>query len=297
MVDTVVVNSTTPPEDPNHAQNMIDKIDNANSVTPPQEGGQSEPPKDDRPGWLPEKFKSPEDLAKAYEELQSKLGGKSTDNKDTPPDNTADDKNSKLAGYDPTQHQKTDADIQWEIETYGSAMKDIFDKAGLKASVISAEFHKTGAFPEYAYEKLQEAGFSRAVVDGYLNGQQQKASYQNEKATAEIKDAVGGEKVFTDMVEWAKVNLSQGEIDAYNKSIDSGDKNVAALAVQGLFARFQAARPTEPNLLKGATSGTASADAYESIAQLQKDMKSEEYKNDPAFRAKVERKLANSNIL
>jgi hypothetical protein len=30
----------------------------------------------DRPEWLPEKYKSPEDLAKAYKELESKLGNK-----------------------------------------------------------------------------------------------------------------------------------------------------------------------------------------------------------------------------
>ena len=33
----------------------------------------------DRPEWLPEKFKTPEDLAKSYTELQSKLGSKDED--------------------------------------------------------------------------------------------------------------------------------------------------------------------------------------------------------------------------
>lgn len=32
------------------------------------------PTKDERPDWLPEKFKSPEEMAKAYGELQTKLG-------------------------------------------------------------------------------------------------------------------------------------------------------------------------------------------------------------------------------
>jgi len=29
---------------------------------------------EDRPGWLPEKFKSPEDMANAYSELEKKMG-------------------------------------------------------------------------------------------------------------------------------------------------------------------------------------------------------------------------------
>ena len=37
---------------------------------------QAEAPASDRPEWLPEKFKSPEDLAKSYTELSQKLGGK-----------------------------------------------------------------------------------------------------------------------------------------------------------------------------------------------------------------------------
>jgi len=34
------------------------------------------PPPTDRPEWLPEKYNSPEDLAKAYKELESKIGSK-----------------------------------------------------------------------------------------------------------------------------------------------------------------------------------------------------------------------------
>ena len=34
---------------------------------------------EDRPEWLPEKYKSGEDLAKAYKELESKLGTKDED--------------------------------------------------------------------------------------------------------------------------------------------------------------------------------------------------------------------------
>lgn len=41
------------------------------------EGSTSSPT--DRPEWLPEKYKSPEDLAKAYKELESKLGNKEED--------------------------------------------------------------------------------------------------------------------------------------------------------------------------------------------------------------------------
>lgn len=37
---------------------------------------QASAPQTERPEWLPEKFNAPEDLAKSYQELQSKLGAK-----------------------------------------------------------------------------------------------------------------------------------------------------------------------------------------------------------------------------
>ena len=36
-------------------------------------------PTGDRPEWLPEKYKTPEDLAKGYKELESKIGTKEED--------------------------------------------------------------------------------------------------------------------------------------------------------------------------------------------------------------------------
>jgi hypothetical protein len=73
--------------------------------------------------------------------------------------------------------------------------------------------------------------------------------------------------------------------------------NQAKLAAAGMYQKFSASRPSEPNLFKGTTNAGQSSDVYESIAQMQKDMANPDYAKDPAFRARVERKLARSNIL
>jgi hypothetical protein len=265
MVDTVVINGTTPTEDPAHAQAMIDKIDQANGVTPPQDG--ETPPTDnkieDRPQWLPEKFKSPEDLAKAYAELESKLG-KPADAKDAP-----------------TDTPPSDQQVQDELASKGLNLAD-----------FSTEFREKGELSQESYDALEKAGYPRNYVDQFIEGQKaQNALYESE-----IKAAAGGDQQFAEMVDWARANLSPEEINAYNAAIDSGDRAKAKLAVAGVAQRFQAARPSEPNLFKGATSANTTVEAYESIAQMQKDMAHPDYAKDPAFRAKVERKLANSNI-
>jgi hypothetical protein len=265
MVDTVVINSTQPTEDPAHVAAMIAKADAAG--TPPAEGENTQSPDDqteDRPSWLPEKFKSPEDLAKAYNELQAKLSGKTPEA--TEPDNQA---------------QPDDKQVQ-----------DALQSKGLDLNTFSEEFSKNGVLSPESYEALEKAGYPRNYVDQYIEGQKARGALYE----SEVKSVAGGEAQFAEMQEWARVNLSVEEINAYNKAIDSGDPSQAKLAVAGIYQKFAANRPSEPNLFKGSNSAPSS-DVYESIAQMQKDMATPEYKLDPAFRAKVERKLARSNIL
>lgn len=266
MVDTVIVNSTTPTEDPAHEQAMIDKIDAANA-TPVTDGNTppSDPPTEDRPQWLPEKFKSPEDMAKAYAALESKLGKPA---EATPP-------------ADPTATPPTDQ-VADELAT-----------KGLDLSEFSQEFNTKGELSAGSYDALEKAGYPRNIVDQYIDGQKAQAALYE----SEVKAVAGGDKGFAEMVDWATANLSPAEIQAYNNAIDSGDPNQAKLAVGGIYARFAAVRPTEPSLFNGNTGSAQSSDSYESIAQMQKDMAHPDYKADPAFRAKVERKLARSNIL
>lgn len=267
MVDTVIVNSTTPTEDPAHAQAMIDKIDAANAV-PPTDGDNtppSDPPTEDRPQWLPEKFKSPEDMAKAYAELESKLGKPA---EPTPP-------------VDPNAVPPSDQ------------VADELASKGLNLADFSTEFSTKGELSAESYEALEKAGYPRNYVDQFIEGQKAQAALYE----SEVKAIAGGDKNFSEMQEWAKANLSPQEIQAYNNAIDSGNREQAKLAVAGVHAKFAAARPSEPSLFSGNTASAQSSDVYESIAQMQKDMAHPDYKADPAFRAKVERKLARSQIL
>jgi hypothetical protein len=64
-----LLSSNSAPQDTNAAPQNSQITDSVTQVAP--EG--------DRPEWLPEKYKSPEDLAKAYKELETKLGTKEED--------------------------------------------------------------------------------------------------------------------------------------------------------------------------------------------------------------------------
>ncbi|QFP93676.1 capsid assembly scaffolding protein [Ralstonia phage P-PSG-11-1] len=273
-VDSVVIKQPEAPvEDQAHIDAMVAKVDAANT---PTETDTPEVPAEVRPQWLPEKFKSPEDLAKAYAELEGKLGGKKDD---APP--PADDKAAK-----------SDETPDPDKATPDDASKALSEK-GLSFDEFSAEFAQKGELTAESYEKLEKAGIPKAVVDQYIAGQQAIA----ESYRKDVTSVAGGDDKFAEMVTWAGANLSKEEIAAYNKAVDSGDINQAKLAVAGVYQKFDAAgRSGEPSLVTGA-GGKVTGDVYESLAQMQKDMASPEYKADPAFRKKVEQKIARSNIL
>lgn len=267
MVDTVVISSTPPVTPEDHDQKMIAKVDAASANTP-LEGTEGTPPAEDRPQWLPEKFKSPEEMAKAYAALESKLsGGKPTDppaaDPSTPPAEVPADPNAALA-----------------------------DK-GLQLSTFSDEFAQTGELSADSYEKLQKAGFDKNLVDQYIAGQQALAT----RFEADIKAEVGGDETYVAMTAWAKANMTPAEIAAYNNAVSSGNPDQAKLAALGLSSKYQKAVGSDPQRLLGGQGTNSSGEVFESMAQVTAAMRDPLYKTDSAFRAKVQAKLSRSSVL
>lgn len=258
MVDTVVITSENPGAPEGHDQAMIDLVDK-NSQIPSDNLADPQPSSDDRPQWLPEKFKSPEDMAKAYAELESKLG--------QPKPNAT--------PSDPAPENPQQA----------------LQEKGLDLNDFSQEFAAKGELSPESYEKLSKAGYSKDIVDNYIAGQQARAA----QFDSTIKTEVGGDEKYSEMVDWAKANLTPAEIAAYNAAVSSGNAEQAKLAALGLSAKFSKAVGSDPQRLLGGQKA-GSVDVFESTAQVTEAMRDPRYRNDPAFRAKVQSKLARSNV-
>ena len=263
-VDSVVITSTPAVAPEGHDANMVALVDGATNPSKDLlEGGDPV----SRPEWLPEKFQSVEDMAKAYAELEAKMGGKTQDNPQTDPANAV----TNQTGQNPEQ---------------------ALSEKGLDLSTFTAEFNAKGELSADSYAKLAAAGFDKGIVDNYINGQKAVAAQYETAVTAEV----GGSEKYSEIVTWAKANMTDAEISAYNAAVSSGDLAQAKLAVLGLSAKFSKANGSEPRLVQGRTT-SASEDVFESTAQLTEAMRDKRYRNDPAFRAKVQSKLSRSNIL
>lgn len=217
----------------------------------------------ERPDWLPEKFENPEALAKAYTELEKKF----------------------------TQKSQTDQQPQQEQPSQ-DAVNEIVESAGLSMDDLTAEYEQSGQLSDESYEKLTKIGLDRKYVDGYIKGQEALSlQYQSE-----VFNVIGGQDKYMEMVNWAARNLSGDEINAFNNSVNGGDLEQAKMTVRGLFSRFSETEGSEPQLVKGSTSGETGS-VFRSVSELTEAMKNPKYKTDQAYRQDVINKLSRSNIM
>ncbi len=218
-----------------------------------------EAPEDERPEWLDEKFESPEEMAKAYKELQKKMS-------------------------EPKAPKKESAKKE-EAPSEPAAMTEAIDGA-------TNEFAENGELSDKTFDALEKAGIPRDFVEAYINGQQAMSVQQ----TSAIQETIGGEGNYAAMAEWASENLVDGELDAFNSIVEGASVEAAKVAVKGLYSQFLAAGGKGPALVQGSTAGEAGAKPFGSAAQLTEAMKDKRYATDPAYREQIEKRLAVSTI-
>ena len=228
------------------------------------------------------KYKSAEELEKAYGELQKKLGEKG-------------DEDSEEAGDSEPAESKEDSE-ETEETSQPSAAAELITSA-------SNEFSEKGELTAETIAKFSSMS-SQELVEAYMQvqGQLPQASQEAEVAdisTAvvnEVKNAAGGETAYNNMVQWAGENLPKTSIEAFDSIINSGSVEAIKLAVSGLKAQYENSNGYEGTMLTG-KAPTQTKDVYRSQAELVAAMSDRRYDNDPAYRQDVIAKLERSDNL
>ena len=114
-------------------------------------------------------------------------------------------------------------------------------------SSLQKEYYEKGELDSKSYKSLEKVGISKQYVDNYIAGQEAIANQQ----AFEIKETVGGGEVYQEMVDWASKNMTEGEKQAYNKAVNSGEMDTVKLAVNALKGKFERANGVEPKLVTG----------------------------------------------
>ena len=110
-----------------------------------------------------------------------------------------------------------------------------------------------------------------------------------------LKDAVGGEQAYTELVSWASDNLSEQEVDAYDHVMGLDNPYAAFFAVKALNMAYQNANGYEGQMLTGKAAANTN-NQFRSQAEVIEAMSDPRYDNDPAYRNDIFDKLDRSNL-
>ena len=217
------------------------------------------------------KYKSAQELEKAYMELQSKLG----------------------------EQEKGETEV---------AEKEPEDKPTLSegATLITSatdEYYANGN--KLTPETLQKFSSmsSQDLINAYMEVQQLPEYQQAQQTPVEItdsqvnqiKNAAGGEAAYSNIINWAKSNLEAEQINAFDDVVNTGSVQAINLAVAGLKAQYDNANGVEGRMVTG-KAPSKSGDVFRSQAELVAAMNDARYDRDPAYRQDIIEKLDRSDL-
>ena len=225
-------------------------------------------------GLLAGKYNSPQELEKAYLELQSKLGkGETVDEGEGEGDD------SELSEEAAETSPAYDLIMQASEEYYGNE------------NTLSPETIEK--FSEMSSTDLVNA-YVQSIQNNPAAQQQQEVDIPDAQVN-QIQNSVGGEKQYTNIVSWAANNLPEKQVLAYDNLVASGNVEAINLALKGLKAEYDDAFGNEGRTLQG-RAPRSNDGVYRSQAELMSAMNDPRYDTDEAYRDDVLRKLENSDV-
>lgn len=222
------------------------------------------------------KFRSAEELEKAYLELQKKLGQK-------------DDQTSQEG-----EEEESEAESAEE-----EATETVSEEAQLLLDASEEYYSNNNQLKPETIEKLKELP-SEKLIEAYMKLQQdnpiQKSQPLSDADAQQIVQAVGGKEAYDETLAWAADNLTPAEVAAYDNVVNSGNKDAIFFAVQALNQRYKDAVGFEGKTISG-KSVKSSVKGFRSQAELARAISDPRYRNDPAYRYDIEERLSASGDL
>ena len=213
---------------------------------------------DQEPVSRPDKFASEEELVKAYLELEKKLAKGETKEEET----------------------KEPEEVEEAIAK------------GVDFDAVANEYYEGGELSPDTYMDLAKKGYSKDVVDTFIEGHKAK----QEKQLRDIYEVAGGRDAFDSAIAWASENMEVEQIKAFNKIIASGDDESIKFAVDSLMSKAKTSMTKNPSLLQGAPNGSHTRGTFQSRQQYIDAIKDPRYKKDPGYRQEVDEKLVRSKF-
>ena len=224
------------------------------------------------------KFKTAEDLEKAYLELQKKLGQKE----------------------ESTQEEGEDTQEEGEESSESEEAPEVAPEQQLLLDASTEYYSNNQELKPETIQKLKELP-SEKLIEAYLELQKnnpiaQTATPLSDADAQAIVNSVGGTDSYNETLAWAAENLKPEEVAAYDNVVNSGNKDAIFFAVQALNQRYKDAVGFEGQTISG-KAVKQTVKGFRSQAELARAISDPRYRTDPAYRIDVETKLAASGDL
>jgi len=204
------------------------------------------------------KFKTAEDLQKAYTELEKKLGA------------------PKEHEVPKTTEAPKETEVPKEIE--GLIKPSDFTS-------FSEEYNTNGTLSEETYKSLEKKGLSKDVVDAYIDGQKALAENKANK----LLNYVGGTEKYNTIVEWARGNYTPEQAKSFDEALFSGDEARVQEQVDLLSFRMTKQTGQPQRRLEGTSTDVGGGlKPFESKSDWQRAMADRNYGRDMKYTRMVD---------
>jgi hypothetical protein len=196
-----------------------------------------------------------------------------------------------------------DASTEEVVEEEAQASEETDTPTAFDVDAIAEQFAADGKINDEAKSAIADAlakveGFdadtAAKYVDVYEQGLGAIARVQeleSQIASNELLSSVGGEESFNKIAEWSRANMTAEDVEKYDRLLSNFDTAGDALAV--LKERYELANGSSRTVIKGDSApSTDGPKPILSKRELTSIQRSEEYKNNPQFRAEVQARLA-----
>jgi rRNA maturation endonuclease Nob1 len=211
------------------------------------------------------KYKNAEELEKGYLELQQKL----SNNKEEEPQEEAQEEESE------SPDEVSVLDRMWDEATSGNEFSEELTKE---------------------IQNMSPTDIANAYLDYRQKQEQQPTAGSRDFSTEEItqlKGIVGGDKNYTNMIDWAQKSLNEQEVKMFDAVMERGDPLAAFFAVRSLAYAYNDAIGYDGNMVQG-KAPRQSNDQFRSQQEVVRAMGDPRYEDDPAYRREIMDKLERS---
>jgi hypothetical protein len=274
-----------------------------------EEGTQVEAKSEDRPEWLDDKFKNPEDMAKAYHELQKEFSSRKPNEEEVKADNEEEIKteDNKEEENTDVSTEKKDEKVEVDLSDINleSKVTDIASKlteSGIDTLKIFEELRNDGKLSANSQELFKEkfGDDARKVLEDTIFVSEVAEKYQA-KQEQELYTVVGDEENYNTIINFFANNIEQysEEVNDYNEAFNSGDAMATKLALKVLKGTYESNNGSIKSRKVNSNSkvnGQIQGDIFKSQAEYNAEMGANysKYKSDANYRAELDVKLEKS---